>query len=312
MTEKVVETFDLTKIYGDFTAVDGLNMEVNKGEIFGFLGPNGAGKTTSVLMLMGLSVPTSGTATVGGYDIVEQSREIRSTASILPEYSSLYGDLTAFENLDYLGRLNNMLKEEREDRIHDIMEIVGMSEWLDEKYESFSRGMKQRVGIASTMMKNTQVVFLDEPTLGLDPLGTREIRELILDLKNKQGLTVVMTSHILSEVQATCDRIGIINAGKLVLRETMANLNNIMTGADDRSVEFKLTHVTPEIVKEIESIDGVKQVTQENGRLYVYGNVESDINVSRTIVENGSIILMMKPREYSLEEIFMKYYEKEA
>ena len=312
MTEKVVETFDLTKIYGDFTAVDGLNMEVNKGEISGFLGPNGAGKTTSVLMLMGLSVPTSGTGTVGGYDIVEQSREIRSTASILPEYSSLYGDLTAFENLDYLGRLNNMLKEEREDRIHDIMEIVGMSEWLDEKYESFSRGMKQRVGIASTMMKNPQVVFLDEPTLGLDPLGTREIRELILDLKNKQGLTVVMTSHILSEVQATCDRIGIINAGKLVLRETMANLNNIMTGADDRSVEFKLTHVTPEIVKEIESIDGVKQVTQENGRLYVYGNVESDINVSRTIVENGSIILMMKPREYTLEEIFMKYYEKEA
>ena len=312
MTEKVVETFDLTKIYGDFTAVDGLNMEVNKGEIFGFLGPNGAGKTTSVLMLMGLSVPTSGTGTVGGYDIVEQSREIRSTASILPEYSSLYGDLTAFENLDYLGRLNNMLKEEREDRIHDIMEIVGMSEWLDEKYESFSRGMKQRVGIASTMMKNPQVVFLDEPTLGLDPVGTREIRELILDLKNKQGLTVVMTSHILSEVQATCDRIGIINAGKLVLRETMANLNNIMTGADDRSVEFKLTHVTPEIVKEIESIDGVKQVTQENGKLYVYGNVESDINVSRTIVENGSIILMMKPREYTLEEIFMKYYEKEA
>ena len=312
MTEQVVETFDLTKIYGDFTAVDGLNMEVNKGEIFGFLGPNGAGKTTSVLMLMGLSVPTSGTGTIGGYDIVEQSREIRSTASILPEYSSLYGDLTAFENLDYLGRLNNMLKEEREDRIHDIMEIVGMSEWLDEKYESFSRGMKQRVGIASTMMKNPQVVFLDEPTLGLAPVGTREIRELILDLKNKQGLTVVMTSHILSEVQATCDRIGIINAGKLVLRETMANLNNIMTGADDRSVEFKLTYVTPEIVKEIESIDGVKQVTQENGRLYVYGNVESDINVSRTIVENGSIILMMKPREYTLEEIFMKYYEKEA
>ena len=312
MTENVVETYDLTKRYGDFTAVDSLNMEVNKGEIFGFLGPNGAGKTTTVLMLMGLSVPTSGTGIVGGYDIVEQSREIRSTASILPEYSSLYGDLTAFENLDYLGRLNNMLKEEREDRIHDIMEIVGMSEWLDEKYESFSRGMKQRVGIASTMMKNPQVVFLDEPTLGLDPVGTREIRELILDLKNKQGLTVVMTSHILSEVQATCDRIGIINGGKLVLRETMANLNNIMTGVDDRSVEFKLTHVTPEIVKEIESIDGVKQVTQENGRLYVYGNIESDINVSRTIVENGSIILMMKPREYTLEEIFMKYYENEA
>lgn len=312
MTENVVETFDLTKMYGDFTAVDALNMEVNKGEIFGFLGPNGAGKTTTVLMLMGLSVPTSGTGVVGGYDIVEQSREIRSIASILPEYSSLYGDLTAFENLDYLGRLNDMPKEEREDRIHETLEIVGMVDWLDKKYESFSRGMKQRVGIASTMMKNPQVLFLDEPTLGLDPLGMREIRELILDLKNKQGLTVVMTSHLLSEIQVTCDRIGIINGGKLVLKETMANLNNLMIGAEDRSVEFKLTEVSPELVSEIESVEGVKQVTQENGKLYVYGNVESDIHVSRAIVENGSTILMMKPREYTLEEIFMKYYEKEA
>ncbi len=312
MTENIVETHELTKMYGDFTAVDKLNMEVQKGEIFGFLGPNGAGKTTTVLMLMGLSVPTSGTGTVGGFDIIEQSREIRSSASLLPEYSSLYGDLTAFENLDYLGKLNDMPKEEREDRIHETLEVVGMSDWLDEKYESFSRGMKQRVGVASTMMKNPKIIFLDEPTLGLDPVGTRDIRELILDLKNKQGITVVMTSHILSEVQVTCDRIGIINAGKLVLKETMDNLNNVMIGAEDRSVEFKLTDVNTELIKEIESIEGVKQVTQENGKLFVYGSVESDINVSRTIVENGSIILMMKPREYTLEEIFMKYYEKEV
>ncbi len=312
MNENVVETHELTKTYGDFNAVDKLNMDVPKGEIYGFLGPNGAGKTTTVLMLMGLSVPTSGTGTVGGFDIVEQSREIRSAASILPEYSSLYGDLTTFENLDYLGKLNDMPKEEREDRIHETLEIVGMSDWLDAKYESFSRGMKQRVGIASTMMKNPQVIFLDEPTLGLDPVGTREIRKLILDLKNKQGLTVVMTSHILSEVQATCDRIAIINQGKLVLKETMENLNNIMTGAEDRSVEFKLTDVSSELIKEIESVEGVKQVTQDNGRLYVYTNIESDVRVSKTIVENGSTILMMKPREYTLEEIFMKYYEKEA
>lgn len=310
--EHVVETYELTKTYGDFTAVDHINMEVNKGEIFGFLGPNGAGKTTTVLMLMGLSVPTSGTAIVGGYDIVEQSREIRTAASIIPEYASLYGDLTAFENLDYLGRLNDMPKEERENRIHDLLEIVGMSDWLDTKYEAFSRGMKQRVGLASTMMKDPQVLFLDEPTLGLDPVGTREIRELILDLNKNQGLTIVMTSHILSEVQATCDRIAIINKGKLVLKETMENLNHIMTGADDRSVEFKLTDVSPDLVSLIEDIDGVKQVTQENGRFYVYGNMEIDYQVSRTIVENGSTILVMKPREYTLEEIFMKYYEEDA
>jgi ABC-2 type transport system ATP-binding protein len=286
-------------------------MEVQNGEIFGFLGPNGAGKTTTVLMLMGLSVPTSGTAKVAGYDIVEQSREVRTVASILPEYSSLYGELTAFDNLDYIGKLNDMPRDEREDRIHEVLEIVGMGDWLDAKYESFSRGMKQRVSIASTMMKNPQIVFLDEPTLGLDPVGTREIRELILDLKNRQGLTVVMTSHILGEVQMTCDRIGIINRGKLVLNETMSNFNDIMTGAEDRRVEFKLTETTPKLVKDIESLEGVKSVTQENGRMFVYGSVESDINVSKTIVDHGSTILLMKPKEYTLEEIFMKYYEQE-
>jgi ABC-2 type transport system ATP-binding protein len=307
----VVQTEELTKKYGDFTAVNQLDMEVKQGEIFGFLGPNGAGKTTTVLMLMGLSVPTSGTAKVGGFDIVEQSKDVRTVASILPEYSSLYGDLTAFDNLDYVGQLNDMPKEERENRIHEVLEIVGMTDWLDAKYESFSRGMKQRVGLASTMMKNPKVVFLDEPTLGLDPVGMREIRELILDLKNKQGLTIVMTSHILSEIQLTCDRIGIINRGKLVLKETMENMNHIMTGADDRRVDFKLTEVTPELVKDIEAIQGVKEVKQENGRLYVYGPDETDIQVSRTIVNHGSTILMMKPREYTLEEIFMKYYQKE-
>lgn len=312
MSENVVETFELTKKYDNYTAVNKLDLNVKKGEIFGFLGPNGAGKTTTVLMLMGLSIPTSGSANVGGFDIIEQSREIRSVASIIPEYASLYGDLTAFENLDFIGELNDMPREERENRIHETLEIVGMSDWLDTKYESFSRGMKQRVGIASTLMKNPQILFLDEPTLGLDPVGTREIRELILDLKNKQGLTIVMTSHILGEVQATCDKIGIINGGKLVLEETMANLNQAMTGSEERLIEFKLTEIVPELVKDLETVKGVTSVTQDNGRLYVNSIVESDVTVSRTIVKHGSTILLMKPREYTLEEIFMKYYEKEA
>lgn len=311
MEEYVVHTEDLTKNYGDFTAVNQLNMDVKKGEIFGFLGPNGAGKTTTVLMLMGLSMPTSGTANVGGYDVVEQSRDVRKIASILPEYSSLYGELTAFDNLDYIGRLNDMPKEERENRIHEVLDVVGMGDWVDAKYESFSRGMKQRVGIASTMMKNPEVVFLDEPTLGLDPLGTREIRKLILDL-NKQGLTIVMTSHLLSEIQLTCKRIGIINSGRLVLEETMENLNHVMTGSEDRCIDFRLTEVTPDLVNDIETIQGVKQVKQDNGHLYVYGDDDVDIHVSQTIIEHGSTILLMKPREYTLEEIFMKYYEKEA
>ena len=310
MNEHVIETMMLTKKYRDLTAVDQLNMTIDEGEIFGFLGPNGAGKTTTILMLMGLSVPTSGTALVAGYDIVEQSREIRKVASILPEYSSVYGDLTAYENLDYVGRLNDLTKDERKEMIPEMLEIVGMSDWMDSKAESFSRGMKQRVVIAAALIKEPKVVFLDEPTLGLDPVGTREIRELILRLNKEQDLTVVLTSHILPEIQMTCSRVGIINKGRLVVTETIENLTRAMTGSEDRRVEFRLSEVPSGLIGDLESIEGVKSVTEENDRLYVYGSVDSDYEVSKTITGHGAVILLMRPREYTLEEIFMKYYKE--
>jgi ABC-2 type transport system ATP-binding protein len=285
-------------------------MAVQKGEIFGFLGPNGAGKTTTILMLMGLSVPTSGKATVAGYDIIESSRDVRRVASILPEYSSLYGELTAAQNLEYVGKLNDLTKDVREERIGEMLKIVGMSEWADEKYEKFSRGMKQRVGIAAALVKQPKLVFLDEPTLGLDPVGTKEVRELIIRLNREQGLTVVLTSHMLNEVQMTCDRVGIINKGKLIVMETLENLTNDMTGSEERNVEFMLSEVPPGLVGNLEAIEGVKSVTQESDRLFVYGGIESDYEVSKTIMEQGAVILLMRPKEYSLEEIFMKYYEE--
>lgn len=310
MNEKVIETFQLTKNYGNLTAVDQLDMTVHEGEIFGFLGPNGAGKTTTTLMLMGLSVPSSGTAVVGGYDIIEESREVRKVASILPEYSSVYGNLTAYENLDYIGRLNDISKAEREERIDEMLDIVGMSEWKDSKAETFSRGMKQRVGIAAALIKQPKIVFLDEPTLGLDPVGTREIRELILRLNKEQGLTVVLTSHLLPEIQLTCRRVGILNKGRLIVTETLENLTKEMTGSEDRRVEFKLSDIPQGLIGNLEAVKGVKSVSQESDRLYVYAGADSDYEVSKTIVEHGAVILLMRPREYTLEEIFMKYYEE--
>jgi ABC-2 type transport system ATP-binding protein len=310
MVENIIETFDLTKRYGDFTAVDSLDMAVQKGEIFGFLGPNGAGKTTTILLLMGLSVPTSGKATVAGYDIIENSRDVRRVASVLPEYSSLYGELTAAQNLEYVGKLNDLTKDVREERIGEMLKIVGMSEWANEKYEKFSRGMKQRVGIAAALVKQPELVFLDEPTLGLDPVGTKEVRELIIRLNREEGLTVVLTSHMLNEVQMTCDRVGIINKGKLIVMETLENLTKEMTGSEERNVEFILSDVPRGLVGNLEAIEGVKSVTRESDRLFVYGGIESDYEVSKTITDKGAVILLMRPKEYSLEEIFMKYYEE--
>ncbi len=310
MVESIIETDELTKMYGDFTAVDRLNLTVKEGELFGFLGPNGAGKTTTILMLMGLSVPTSGTATVAGFNIIENSKEVRTVASILPEYSSLYGDLTAWQNLDYIARLNDLSKAEREERITELLGVVKMTKWKDAKLEGFSRGMKQRIGIAATLIKRPKVVFFDEPTLGLDPLGTREIRELILRLNREQDLTVVMTSHLLPEIQMTCSRVGILNHGKLVVTDTIENLTNGMTSSGERIVEFKLSEIPPGLVGELESIDRVSKVTQENDRLYVYADGNSDMEISKMIVNHGAVILLMKPKEYTMEDIFMKYYEE--
>ena len=310
MVENLIETYSLTKNYGDFTAVDELNMEVHEGEIFGFLGPNGAGKTTTILMLMGLSVPSSGSAIVAGYDIIEHSRDVRRIASVLPEYSSLYGELTAAQNLDFVGKLNDLTNDVREERIGEMLDIVGMSEWADEKYEKFSRGMKQRVGIAAALVKQPKIVFLDEPTLGLDPVGTKEVRELIIRLNREQGLTVVLISHLLNEVQMTCDRVGIINKGKLIVMETLENLTKDMTGSEERNVEFRLSEVPQGLVGDLEAVEGVKSVTHEGDQLFVYGGTDSDYEVSKTITDNGAVILLMRPKEYSLEEIFMKYYEE--
>jgi ABC-2 type transport system ATP-binding protein len=247
---------------------------------------------------------------VAGHDVIEGSRDVRRVASVLPEYSSLYGELTAAQNLEYVGKLNDLSKDVLEERIGEMLEIVGMSDWADVKYEKFSRGMKQRVGIASALVKQPKLVFLDEPTLGLDPVGTKEVRELIIRLNKERDLTVVLTSHLLNEVQMTCDRVGIINKGKLVVLETLKNLTKEMTGGEERNVEFRLSEVPLGLVGDLEAIKGIKSVTHEGDRLNVYGGIESDYQVSKTIMEQGAVILLMRPKEYSLEEIFMKYYEE--
>lgn len=310
MGEPIIETRELTKIYGDLTAVDHLNLTVNEGEIFGFMGPNGAGKTTTILMLMGLSVPSLGTATVGGYDIIKESKEVRRIAGQLPEFAGYYEDLTARQNLDYVGRLNDLSRTEREERIADLLEDVGLTEWKDTKVEKFSRGMKQRLGIAQALIKRPKLVFFDEPTIGLDPAGTKEIRDMILRLNREQGLTVFLSSHLLHEVQLTCSRVGIISRGRLVVTDTIENLTNRLTGEMGESIEFKLHETTPELLEELETVEGVTSVTQENDRLYVHTERDCTMKVSQTIVKHGAVILLMKPREYTMEDIFMKYYQE--
>jgi ABC-2 type transport system ATP-binding protein len=310
MSERIIQTSGLTKIYGEVTAVDHLNLEVDEGEVFGFLGPNGSGKTTTILMLMGLTVPTSGTGKVGGYDIIKNSRDVRRIAGCLPEAAGYYEDLTAKQNLDYFGQLSDLPKPKREKRINELLEFVGLEKWKDVKVEKFSRGMKQRLGIAQALIKDPKIVFLDEPTIGLDPQGTKEVRDLILRLNREQKLTVFISSHLLYEVQQTCSRVGIIRQGRLIATDTIENLSRGLAKEEGYCVEFELDRMTRRLIDEIKSIRGVTSVVEEGGKLYVHMDRDNRAEVSRAITKHGSTILLMKPREYTLEEIFLRYYKE--
>ena len=313
MPEPIIQTYELTKHYGSVKAVDHLNLKVYEGEIFGFLGPNGAGKTTTLLMLMGLTVPTSGTATVGGYDIIKESKEVRRIAGMLPEGAGYYEDLTARQNLDYIGQLNDIPKIEREKRIDELLEAVGLTKWANTKVEKFSRGMKQRLGIAEVLIKNPKIAFFDEPTIGLDPQGTKEVRDLMIQLNKEHGLTIFLSSHLLHEVQQTCHRVGIIRGGRLVDADTIENLSKKIMEKGRIAIEFKLTEISPELIRKLKAIDDVTTVKRgDDNMLYVYMESDRSREVSETITKQGSIILLMKPKEHSLEEIFLKYYEREA
>lgn len=209
----------LTKRFADFIAVNELDLNVKEGEIFGFLGHNGAGKTTTVLMLTTLLIPTAGDAKIGGLDIVKDNLQARKLIGYLPENVNLYGDLSTAENLRFFGKLSKV--ENIEKRIDDVLEIVNFSKWKHSKVGNLSKGMRQRVGIAQAILHQPKLLFLDEPASGLDPQGTKEMRELLLMLNKDFGTTIFMNTHQLSEVTKICTNIGIISQGKLLLRDSL-------------------------------------------------------------------------------------------
>jgi len=215
-------TEKLTKRYGDFAAVEDLNLTVKEGAIFGFLGHNGAGKTTTLSMLTTLVLPTGGHASISGFDVVKDNFKVRSLLGYLPESVMLYGDLTATENLRFFGKLSGV--EKVDDRIDEVLGLLGFMDWKDKKVKTFSKGMRQRIGIAQAILHKPKVLFLDEPTSGLDPQGTKDMRDLLLMLNREWGTTIFMNTHLLSEVTKVCTDIGIISKGKLLLADSIKHI----------------------------------------------------------------------------------------
>jgi ABC-2 type transport system ATP-binding protein len=222
--EAPIVTAGLTKRYGDLTAVDNLDLELRRGEIFGLLGQNGAGKTTTILMLLGLTEPSGGTARVIGLDPARDALRVKRQVGYLPDSVGFYGDLTGRQNLRYTARLNGLQGAEAEATIESVLDHVGLLDRADTPTETYSRGMLQRLGIADALVKDPEILILDEPTAAIDPIGVVEILDLLRQLVRERGVTILLSSHLLTQVQSVCDRVGIFAAGKLIGLGTVAEL----------------------------------------------------------------------------------------
>lgn len=222
----VIVLTELTKQYGSFTAVNHINLSVRKGEVFGLLGPNGAGKSTTILMMLGLTEPTSGSVEICGINSTRHPIEVKRKIGYLPEDVGFYEDMTGPENLVYTAQLNGIPVAEARARAEELMTRVGLEEQMKKKTGKYSRGMRQRLGLADVLIKNPEIIILDEPTSGIDPSGVQEFIELIHTLSRDEGLTVLFSSHHLDQVQKVCDRVGLFGSGRLITLIDMADLKD--------------------------------------------------------------------------------------
>ncbi len=228
----VIEAEGLTKRYPSQVAVDQLNLQIFEGEVFGFLGPNGAGKTTSLLMFLGLTEPTSGKVRVCGFDPTREPLRVKERVGFLPENVGFYDDMDARQNLRYVARLNRIPDEGSEKRIKELLNVVGLLEEAGKKVGLYSKGMRQRLGIAEVLIKEPKIAFLDEPTIGLDPDGTNRMLDLVQSLSREKNITVFLSSHLLDQVQRICDRVGIMIKGHLVAQGPIQQLGKEKLGID--------------------------------------------------------------------------------
>jgi ABC-2 type transport system ATP-binding protein len=226
-----VDTKNLVKKYGDFSAVKNLNLKISKGEIFGLLGPNGSGKTTIILMLLGLTEPTSGGIKVHDYDPVREPFMVKRIVGYLPERLGFYENISAVQNLRYFARLNQISEYDINQKITESLNLVGLGKNGSSKVKTFSRGMKQRLGIANVLIKEPKLIILDEPTQGIDPRGIQEILDLFIKINKESGTTIMLSSHLIHHVQQICDNIGIMSQGKMRVRAKL-DLNELNTGQD--------------------------------------------------------------------------------
>jgi len=314
MAENIIELVDLTKNYGSFTAVNRLNLSVKKGEVFGLLGPNGAGKSTTILMMLGLTEPTSGSVKVCGINSTENPIEVKRRVGYLPEDVGFYPDLTGMENLKYIARLNGIPEKDVETKAREMLTRVGLDEQAEKKTGKYSRGMRQRLGLAEVLIKTPEVIILDEPTSGIDPTGIREFLELIVQLSKEEGITVLFSSHNLHQVQQVCDRVGLFVSGKLIAEGNIESLSQKLFSTESFVVEAGVNSSGKEnngngLTESLKNIDGVTSVSQEGQTFYVGCSRDATADIAREIVSSGAGLAFLRKKEYGLDDIYNRYFE---
>ncbi len=295
----MIEVENLTKMYGDFKALDGLSLKVEENDVFGYLGPNGAGKTTTINLMIGMLQPTSGSIRIADIDVEKNPLEVKKICGYLPENVGFYDHMTAKQNLLYFSEFYGFSKQETVRIIDDLFELVGIADAANKKVGEFSRGMKQRLGLAQALLNDPKVIFLDEPTSGLDPQGAADFREIIRDLK-KEGKTIFFSSHILSEVKEVCETVGIINKGKLVAKGKIEEFNQNVT---------IVVETEPSIDASI--LEPFGNVKVKDSQIIVEAEKDCRIEISKTLVQKGYIIKELHLMEPSLEEIYLRIVQEE-
>lgn len=298
----------LTKDYGVRRAIDSLSFEAEQGEILGFLGPNGAGKTTTMRILTGYMPPTEGEASVAGYDVVSESIEVRRRVGYLPETVPLYTDMTVFDYLKFMADLRHL--PNAEDRVDETLEMVGLEERSEGYIGNLSKGMRQRVGLAQALLHRPEVLILDEPTIGLDPSQVVDVRKIVREIGKER--TVLLSTHILSEAQQICDRVLIINKGRIVAEDTPANLQASLIGSERGMLRVR--GEADDLIDKINKIKGINNVQPtEEGVLEFQFAPGQDVRaeVARTTIKAGYDLLEMRPIGMSLEDIFLQLTREE-
>ncbi len=310
----MIEVEHLVKSYGQARAVNDISFKVEKGEILGFLGPNGAGKTTTMRVLTGYLPATSGTARVAGFDVFNQSMEVRKRIGYLPEVPPLYPDMPITAYLSFVARIKGVAAGDIPKRVEDAMRMANVTERKDQLIKHLSRGFKQRVGIAQTIVHNPDVIILDEPTVGLDPNQIKEVRHLIKSLAGEH--TIILSTHILPEVEMTCDRVVIINKGKIAAIDTTENLTAQLKSGE--RVRLIVKGAEDDLRKSLNSLKGVNHIEIENdgqGQVSALVEIAQGLDlrapIASRIVNDGFELLELRALNVSLEEIFTKLTTEE-